>query len=176
MGTIGCSVNWGSLADWITAVFASAAFILSVCEYKKHKKRERVNHLTQLSIRFTTESEISSVVKYLEALEDNNEKTMVLPNIHQIEMYMRFFEEICCLVKSKALKRNIVYYMFGHYVLVFADNKEKWPSELGYDKGYWQLFRDFVEMMREARNELYPYKNENNSVNEYKINKTKIKL
>lgn len=107
MNTICCSVNWGSLTDWVTAVFASEAFILSVCEYKKHKKRGQGNHLTQLSIRLTIESEISSVVKYLEALEDNNKKTMILPNTHQIELYMHFFEELCCLVKFMLPRREL---------------------------------------------------------------------
>lgn len=176
MSFINCGVNWGSIADWSTAFLTLCALGLSICEYRKYKKRARVNNLTQLSVRYTTDPEISYVVKYLERVEDENEKTMGIPNIHQLEMYMRFFEEICCLVKSKALRRNIVYYMFGHYVIVFADNKEKWPSELGYDKGYWQLFREFVDIMREAQKELYPYRNDNNEINEYKINVKKIKL
>ena len=176
MSTLLCKFNWGSLADWVTAFFALCAFGLSFIEYRKHKKRERVNTLTQLSVRYTNDPEINAVTKYLEAIEDNKEETIGLPNIHQIEMYMRFFEEICCLVKSKALKRNVVYYMFGHYVIVFADNKDKWPQELEYDKGYWQLFREFVEMMREARKLLYPYRNGKNEINEYKINDKEIKL
>ena len=176
MSTIDCGVTWGSIADWSTALITFCALGLSICEYRKYKKRERVNNLTQLNVRFTTDQDISYVTKYLEKLEDNNEKTMGVPDIHKLEMYMRFFEEICCLLKSKALKRNIVYYMFGHYVIIFADNKEKWPSELGYDKGYWQLFRDFVDIMREARKELYPYRNDNETINEFKIDVKKIKL
>ena len=66
--------------------------------------------------------------------------------------------------------------MFGHYVLVFANNKDKWPTELGYNMGYWQLFRDFIEMMQKAHDELYPYKDGNNNTNEYKIDVKKIKL
>ena len=176
MNTFCCGVSWGSVADWSIAFFALCAFGLSIYEYKKHKKRERVNNLAQLNVRYTTDQDINSVVKYLETIEDNKEDTIEFPNIHQLEMFMRFFEEICCLINSKALKRNIVYYMFGHYVIIFADNKEKWPSELEYDKGYWQLFRDFVEMMRKAREELYPYRNDNNEINDYKINAKRIKL
>lgn len=176
MSTIDCEVNWGSIADWSTALFTFCALGLSIWEYRKYKKRERVNILTQLNIRFTTDQDIIYVIRYLEELEDNNEKKMGVPNIHQLEMYMRFFEEICCLLRSKALKRNIVYYMFGHYVIVFADNKDKWPYELEYDKGYWQLFRDFVDIMRKARKELYPYRSDNNEINDYKINVKRIKL
>ena len=176
MSTINCGANWGSIADWSTTLFTFCALGLSILEYTKYKKRERVHILTQLNVRFTTDQDINYVIKYLEELEDNNEKAMGIPNIHQLEMYMRFFEEICCLLKSNALKRNIVYYMFGHYVLVFANNKDKWPSELGYDKGYWHLFRDFVDIMRDAHKELYPFKNDNNQINEYLINVKKIKI
>ena len=38
------------------------------------------------------------------------------------------------------------------------------------------LFREFVEMMREARKLLYPYSNSKNEINEYKIKDKKIKL
>ncbi len=176
MNVLGCGLKWGSIADLSTALFAFCALVVSICEFCKYKKRERVSILTQMSIRYTTDPDICSVVRYLEALEDKKESTLALPNIHQLEMFMRFSEELCCLVKSKALKSNIVYYMFGHYVLVFANNKEKWATELGYEKGYWRLFRDFVDMMQGAHDKLYPYKDDNNNTNEYKINVKNIRL
>ena len=128
-------INWGSVADFITCALAILAFILSYKEYRNHKKRERISILTQLSERYATDSNISSVVKYLEDLEENEENTK-LPDVHQIEMFMRFFEEIFCLIKANSLKENIVYYMFGHYVLLFADNIDKFPEELEYSKGF----------------------------------------
>lgn len=176
MNIFGCEFKWGSIADCITALFALCAFGLSLYEFHKYKKRERVNNLTQMNNRYITDTEICLVLNYLEALEDNRENTLALPTIHQLEMYMRFSEELYCLVKSKALKVNIVYYMFGHYVLVFAKYKDKWPIELGYEKGYWQLFRDFVDMMQSAHDKLYPFKDDNNNTNVYKINVKKIKL
>lgn len=176
MNVLGCVLKWGSIADLSTALFALCALIVSIYEFCKYKKRERVSILTQMNIRYTTDPDICSVVRYLEALEDKKESTLALPNIHQLEMFMRFSEELCCLVRSNALKLNIVYYMFGHYVLIFASYKDKWPIELGYEKGYWQLFRDFVNMMQRAHDELYPYKDDNNNTNDYKINVKKIEL
>ncbi len=176
MSILGCGLKWGSIADFGTAFFALCAFGFSLYEFCKYKKRERVGILTQMNIRYTTDSDINAVVRYLEALEDKKENALALPNIHQLEMFMRFSEELCCLVRSNALKVNIVYYMFGHYVLVFANYKDKWPIELGYEKGYWRLFRDFVNKMQEAHDELYPYIDDNNNTNEYNINVKKIKL
>ncbi len=91
-------------------------------------------------------------------------------------MYMRFFEEINCLINAEALKVNIVYYMFGHYVLLFADNIDKLPEKLEYSKAFWLYFREFVEKMKKAKEELYCYKTNNNEIDEYKINTKKIKL
>lgn len=176
MNLWGYELELGSIADCATALFAICAFILSIIEYRKYKKRERVNLLMQMSKKYTTDSAIKTVLSYLEALENKREKTLALPNIHQLEMFMRFFEELCCLVKSKALRVNIVYYMFGHYVIIFDDNKEIWPHELEYEKGYWKLFRNFVEMMRKSRDELFPYRNDDNIMIEDKINDKKIKL
>ena len=173
---MGCEFKLGSFADCATAFLALCAFGFSVFEYCRYKKRERTNLLTQLSERYTTNSDIGTVVKYLEALEDHNENTLALPDIHQLEMFMRFSEELCCLLKSKALKENIVYYMFGHYVLVFEKEKNKWPKELGYDKEYWYLFRDFVNIMKKSHDELFKCKDDNNKIKEYKINIKKIRL
>lgn len=176
MGILECGLKWGSIADLGTVFFAFCAFGLSLYEFCKYRKRERVSILTQMNIRYTTDPDICTVIRYLEALEDKKEKSLTLPDIHQLEMFMRFSEELFCLVKTESLKKDIVYYMFGHYVLVFANNKDKWPTELGYNMGYWQLFRDFIEMMQKAHDELYPYKDGNNNTNEYKIDVKKIKL
>ena len=146
-----CEINWGSVAELITCFLACLAIVLSYIEYRNHKKRERINILTQLSVRYTTDLNICSVIKYLESLEDKKEN-IELPDIHQIEMFMRFFEEVDCLIKTKSIKDNVVCYMFGHYVLLFAENIDKMPAELEYNKGFWALFRDFVERMKIAKN------------------------
>ena len=170
-----CGIDWGSMAEIITCIVAIIAFLFSIIEYRSHKKRERINILTQFSVRYTSDPNICSVVKYLEQLEDETNNPNI-PDIHQIEMYMRFFEEMSCLIKAKSLKENIVYYMFGHYVLIFADNIDKLPKELEYDKGYWILFRNFVKKMRKAKKNLYPYKTDDNKMDEYRIDEKRIKL
>ena len=170
-----CVIEWGGLAEIITCIIAFLAFILSYKEYRGHKKRERINILTQLSVRYTTDSNICSVVKYLEQMEDKLDDSNI-PDIHQIEMFMRFFEEVDCLIRAGALKENIVYYMFGHYVLLFAENIDKLPKELGYNKGFWVLFRNFVDKMRNSKEALYPYKTDDNKMDEYKIDEKMIEL
>ena len=170
-----CGIDWGNAAEIMTCFLACIAFVLSLIEYRNHKKRERINILTQLSMRYTSDTNICSVVKYLEALEDKKDNPAI-PEIHQIEMFMRFFEEVSCLVKAKSLKENIVYYMFGHYVLLFAENIDKMPTELEYNKGFWVLFRSFVERMKTAKESLFCYKTENNEVDEYRINEKMIEL
>ena len=126
-----CDINLGDVAEIFTCFLAFLAFILSCIEYRNYKKRERINILTQLNMRYTTNEDIRSVVKYLEALEDKKDES--LPEIHEIEMFMRFFEEIDCLIQAKSIKENIVYYMFGHYVLLFEKEKDNFPKELEYD-------------------------------------------
>ena len=175
MNSYCCGICWGSMAEIITCILACSAFVLSFIEYRSYKKRERIRILTQLNIRYTTDSDICSVVKFLEQLEDKTDNPAI-PDIHQIEMYMRFFEEISCLIRAKSLKESIVYYMFGHYVIIFAENIYKLPKELEYDKGLWRLFRNFVDKMRIAKETLYPYKTDDNKTDEYRINEKKIEL
>ena len=170
-----CGIELGSLAEIITCCLAGFAFLLSWKEFQNHKKRERINIITQFSKRYTEDCHIKNVVQYLESLEDKKED-LNPPNIHDIEMFMRFFEEISCLVKANSIKENITYYMFGHYLLIFAENIDKMPKELEYDKGVWTLFRDFVDTMKKAKESLYSEKTEDGKVDEYKINTNKIEL
>ena len=178
MFTLACIFSGcGSVADWLIVFITLGAFLFSIYQYEIHKERKRVDVLTKFNIRYTTDKNICSVVEYLETLEDNRAAPIEKrPKIHELEMFMRFFEEIYCLVKSEALKRNIVYYMFGHYLIVFDDNKDKLPIELEYDKGFWTLFRESVKMMREARDELYSNKINSNVIDESKIDMKKIEL
>ena len=170
-----CDINLGSVAELLTCFLAIFAFTISYKEYRNHKKRERISILTQLSERYASDPNISSVVRYLEDLEDKKINSNP-PDIHQIELFMRFFEEVSCLMNAKSVKDNIVYYMFGHYVLLFADNIDKFPKELEYDKGFWILFRRFVERMKKAKAKIYCYNTKENKVDEYKIKEKEIEL
>ena len=157
----------GICANDITALTAVIAFVFSVCQYMKYKKRERVSILAQYNERYTTDPNIADVVKYLELKEDEKECTM--PDLHKLEMYMRFCEELYFLIKASSMERNIAYYMFGHYIVFFDDNKKKWPEDLGYNKKYWCVFREFVKEMRFTKIDLY---GENNKMSEEEIIKT----
>lgn len=144
--------NWGSYAELFMACLAFITLLISACEYCWHKKRERVCVLENYNARYAGDEEIKAVVTYLEALEENKERTE--PNVHQLEMYMRFCEELYFLIKSKSMKRNIAYYMFGHYVLIFNTENKKWIEKLGYNEKYWTVFRKFVCEMNNAKKDL----------------------
>ena len=154
-----CDINLGSVAELLTCFLAIFAFTISYKEYRNHKKRERISILTQLSERYASDPNISSVVRYLEDLEDKKINSNP-PDIHQIELFMRFFEEVSCLMNAKSVKDNI----------------DKFPKELEYDKGFWILFRRFVERMKKAKAKIYCYNTKENKVDEYKIKEKEIEL
>ncbi|MBR4029016.1 MAG: hypothetical protein IKJ08_05480 [Alistipes sp.] len=150
------SVNCELFLECTTLVIAIAAFVLSYVEYTKHKKRTRIEILCRYNERYQSDHELSKVVRYLEKIEnplkegEKNEQ----PDRHSVEMYMRFYEELYFLIKANSIKKEIVYYMFGHYVLVFEEHfthLADWENQLGYQEEYWKVFRQFVNLMKEEK-------------------------
>ena len=138
----------------ISIIMAMVTLCFSCYQYMKHKKRNRVEILCKFNERYQTEESIVNVTKFLEEIEDNeldqsNKKT--LPSIHELEMYMRFYEELYFLIQAGSIKKKMAYYMFGHYVILFDDNKDKLPENLNYNDSYWVVFRTLVEIMRKSK-------------------------
>lgn len=106
-----------------------------------------------MNIRYTTDSDINSVIKYLEALEDDENTSLDSPTIHQLEMFMHFIEELQLLIKGGSVSKSAALNLFGHYTTVLDKYQSKWP-ELGYDEKYWNVYREFVD---KAKNFDYKY-------------------
>ena len=101
---------------------------------------------------------ISAVVKYLEKEDGLTHKTNVIePDDHDVEMFMRFFEELELLIRAKSIDEKVVSYMFFHYVQTFDRLKDKWRN-VEYDSEDWRLFHDFHARMKRIREDRNKYK------------------
>lgn len=140
-------INWAKISpEWVSLVIAFIALVFTIVEYIKYKKRFRVEILCKFNERYQKDNEIKCVTEFLEKLEDG--KSDKIPDVHELEMYMRFYEELYFLIKSGAMRMGVAYYMFGHYVMIFDDNKRELPKDLHYDAEYWEIFRSMVDELR----------------------------
>ena len=96
-------INWAKiLPEWISLIIAFIALVLTIVEYGRYKKRFRVEILCKFNERYQKDEEIKSVTKFLEELEDG--KSDNVPHIHELEMYMRFYEELYFLIQAGTMR------------------------------------------------------------------------
>ena len=76
-------------------------------------------------------------------------------------MLLGYFEEIAISMDSKLIKKEVVHYMFGYYVIRCWESDNFWYG-IDRDSFYWALFSRFAKEMKEIEN------------NKYKFNKLKL--
>ena len=92
-------------------IVALSAFILSIIELKNYKQKENNKLLSQLNKRYIENFDVQLVVKYLREIQPSN----VIPSAYQIELFLRFFEELGVYLRNDSLKKEDVENFFGYY-------------------------------------------------------------
>lgn len=138
----------GVVIDFCVLLVAVIAARISYREYQSYKIKEYNELLSQLNIRYINSADVQVVVKYLRKKEPSSE----IPSAYQIDLFLRFFEELGVYLKSKSLKRDDVLNFFGYYFWRFdkckcgrklkykIDNKD---AELDYLNEYRKLIEPY---------------------------------
>lgn len=105
-----------NLSDFIAAGTAIATIVVTIIvswyEYHLHKDRERSKVFSKLNKRYLENKDVQAVVKYLSQTGPVQEA----PDDYQIELFLRFFEELCVYLKSKSFEPQPVEQLFGYYI------------------------------------------------------------
>ncbi|MCR5425146.1 MAG: hypothetical protein K6E93_10390 [Bacteroidales bacterium] len=102
------------LADYINLgilIVAVIAAVISVFQLKSHNAKENNKLLSQLNRRYLGSNELQAVVRYLREIEASDFE----PNAYQVELFLRFFEELGVYLKTKSISKNDVKEFFGFY-------------------------------------------------------------
>ena len=100
---------WSSLA---MAVIAFIALIVACYEYFSHKEINKHQLFSQLNIRYQESDDIQTVIRYLRIKNPSDKK----PTLYQLELFLRFFEEIGMYMSTKSLPAETVDKFFGFYL------------------------------------------------------------
>ena len=153
----------------MTTCFAA---LFAVAEYQNHKKEQRIILLGKYNQRYSTDKNIQKVVRWmLKVAILNSEgdivgadpyKSYSKPDIHEKEMFMRFFEELYLHIKNGGVEKRQACLFFSYYAIKFDEIKDyrldisdyKSMEELENEKSedqiskYWTSYRCFVEEMK----------------------------
>lgn len=92
---------------------AIVAVVISIIELRSYKAKENNKLLSQLNKRYVDNVDIQVVVKYLRVIEPSD----VEPDAYQVELFLRFFEELGVYLKTKSIKKDDVKEFFGYYFI-----------------------------------------------------------
>lgn len=141
------------LALLLTPLITLLTVIIAFREYYRKRKQDKIELFIKYNARFCINEDVMRVTKYLEKYVGlNHHGEVYTPDDHQVEMFMRYFEELEFLIESGAIDEEIVSYMFSYYVFEFEKRKDEWKN-VGYEEEGWRVFRNFVNRMHRIKNQ-----------------------
>ena len=147
-------------ANSITAITAVFAFVWAIKEYDLHKETLKAKVLSEYNKRYSEDSNIVKVVKYLQDYKKSN--SYICPKLtkHEVQMFMRFFEELEIQIIHGRIDEEDVFELFSYYANDL-NNKSEIITSLGiiYNNVYWSNYRNLVD-----RYDKYIKKKKNKSI------------
>lgn len=108
----------GSYGEVVTAIAAVFALVVGYHEYCLKKDINMAKVLSEYNNRYSNDCNIVKVVKYLNYRNEggkNNNFPAAKPSNYEVEMFMRFFEELEVQIKAGRLKEEDVFNLFTYY-------------------------------------------------------------
>lgn len=134
--------TWIDLGILIVAIVAAA---FSFREIQSNNVAERNKLLSQLNKRYLNSNDIQAVVKYLR----QNAPSDVKPSPYQIDMFLRFFEELGVYLKKKTLVPSDVKNFFHYYLERFytTNRGRLLRDSINNEELYWPYLNDYKSIL-----------------------------
>lgn len=100
------------IVEVLTCLVACIAFCLAWKEYMSRKRTEYHKLFSQLNRRYEKNESMQAVVKYLRDKEPEGDYI----SLYQLEVFLRFFEELGLYMETNSLNAADVDTFFGYYL------------------------------------------------------------
>ena len=100
------------IIEGVTLLLSIVALWQARKDYRSHKQTEYHKLFSQLNRRYEKNEDMQSVVKYLREKEPIGENI----SLYQLEVFLRFFEELGLYMKTASLNPKDVDKFFGYYL------------------------------------------------------------
>lgn len=141
------------MADYINLgllIVAVIAVAVSIYEIQVHKRKEDRKLFSNLNERYINNKNIQAVVKSLRDFdpEDTN------PSSYQVELFLRFFEELGLYLKTNSINAKDVYVFFDHYYERFENSPygKELAEKIHQNHNSWEYLNVYRETMKKYRN------------------------
>ena len=142
----------GDYASVITAIISLLAFIVAWMEYNSRLDSMKAQVFSEYNKRYSEDPNIVKVVKFLNYIDTDgtlNNPPRGKPSNYEVEMFMRFFEELELQIQYGRLNEKDVLETFVYYANKLHEN-ENLRSFLGvtdYNKN-WSRFNNLMKRIK----------------------------
>lgn len=142
----------GDYASIITAIVSLFAFIIAWMEYHSRVDSMKAQVFSEYNKRYSEDPNIVKVVKYLNYIDLGgtlNNPPREMPSNYDVEMFMRFFEEIELQIQYDRLDEKDVLELFVYYANKLNKNEElrKQLGVIDYEKNW----RKYISLMNRIK-------------------------
>lgn len=148
-------MNGECIANYLTTGITFLGVLIAVIsiyfalnQYKQEKRFKKAAFFIELRRTFKENTEFT---KIRELLEQNEELTSI-SKIKKYD-YAGFFEELQIAINSEFISEEMVYYLFGYYIIQFDTAKG-----VERDAPLWAVFKTLAEKMKSLQR-TYNYDN-----------------
>jgi hypothetical protein len=130
-------------------IVAIIAVVISIIQLRSHNYREDRKLFSQLNDRYVNNKNIQDVVRYLRDFDPED----TMPSSYQVELFLRFFEELGMYLETKSINEKDVYVFFDYYferfensttgtklAVIIHQNHKSWK--------YLNVYRDIMTQYR----------------------------
>ena len=142
----------GDYANVITAIVSLFAFIVAWTEYHSRLDSMKAQVFSEYNKRFSEDPYIVKVVKYLNYIDLDgtlNNPHQEIPSNYDVEMFMRFFEELELQIQYGRLNEKDVLDLFVYYAKIIDENEEL-RKHLGVTD-YETNWRTYIKLMNRKK-------------------------
>lgn len=117
-------------------------------QYKNENRFKKAAQFFELRVRFKENEKFNKIRDKL-----NNNQNLNDINQTDIYDYAGFFEELQIAINSGFIDPEMVYYLFGYYIIQFADKQEK----ISLDLPLWAALNELASNMKYIRSKPFRY-------------------
>ena len=138
-----------NIATCASCVIAVVTVIYAKLKYDQHRKEKKEDVLAHYNERYSKDPHIQKVIVYYQKLYDNNDASEDIPTVNDVELFLRFFEELYAIIKTYKLDKKRVAKVFGFYAVAFYVSASLQCLISDYnEKNLWTDFKEFARDMK----------------------------
>lgn len=143
---------WKNITIILGVIVSSYSLFASVSEYSKQGTQKRANYFFELQRRFMEKD----IFKKICLLSENDDPAVKELSLKDRMDLLVFYEELSLAINSKLIKKEVIYYMFGYYIVKCWRSTNLW-SDIEKDNPYLKLFHELAIQMEELETKKVEY-------------------